>query len=92
MRSLTNRCEMTLAAWRADAARPARRRRPGVRRTGSQVAKRSQAREMDVGMFRHYLDPTEPFVNAVIKPSHGAVITSATLRDILGVPPTASIR
>ena len=37
-------------------------------------------------MFRHYLDPTEPFVNAVIKPAHGAVITSATLRDSLGVP------
>src|SRR5262249_55568147 len=31
-------------------------------------------READVGMYRHYLDPTEPFVNSVIKPAHGAVI------------------
>jgi len=38
-------------------------------------------------MYRHYLDPTEPFVNSVIKPAHGAVITSATLRDNLGFSP-----
>src|SRR4029077_18584940 len=46
--------------------------------------------EIDVGMYRHYLDPTEPFVNSVIRPSHGAVITSATLRDSLGVPAAAN--
>jgi len=51
---------------------------------------RIQQREIDVGMYRHYLDPTEPFVNAVIRPSHGAVITSATLRDSLGVPAAAN--
>jgi ATP-dependent DNA helicase DinG len=51
---------------------------------------RSQNREIDVGMYRHYLDPTEPFVNSVIVPSHGAVITSATLRDSLGVPVAAN--
>ena len=47
-------------------------------------------RETDVGMYRHYLDPTEPFVNAVIKPAHGAVITSATLRDSLGLSTPAN--
>src|SRR5204862_8194226 len=41
-------------------------------------------------LYRHYLDPTEPFVNAVLKPAHGAVITSATLRDSLGVPTAAN--
>jgi ATP-dependent DNA helicase DinG len=51
---------------------------------------RSQGRETDVGMYRHYLDPTEPFVNSVIKPAHGAVITSATLRDALGLPTPAN--
>ena len=51
---------------------------------------RSQNRETDVGMYRHYLDPTEPFVNAVIKPAHGAVITSATLRDSLGLSTPAN--
>ena len=57
--------------------------------TGSPI-ERSQQREIDVGMYRHYLDPTEPFVNSVIRPSHGAVITSATLRNSLGVPAAAN--
>jgi ATP-dependent DNA helicase DinG len=88
MRSLANRCELTLEAWRAMLrglhceADPAFVDWFGIAR--------SQNRELDVGMYRHYLDPTEPFVNAVIKPAHGAVITSATLRDSLGVPVPAN--
>jgi len=84
-RSLTNRCELTLEAWRAMLR--------GLHNEADPVyvdwfaIERSQTRETDVGMYRHYLDPTEPFVNAVIKPSHGAVITSATLRDNLGPAP-----
>lgn len=42
---------------------------------------RSDGREIDVGMFRHFLDPTAPFAEAVMKPAHGIVITSATLTD-----------
>ena len=84
-RSLTNRCELTLEAWRAMLR--------GLHNEADPVyvdwfaIERSQTRETDVGMYRHYLDPTEPFVNAVVKPSHGAVITSATLRDNLGPAP-----
>eukprot|EP01036_Dinobryon_divergens_P038727 gene38727-50886_t len=87
-RSLTNRCELTLESWRAmlrglhDDADPAFVDWFGVERV--------QGREYDVGMYRHYLDPAEPFVNAVIRPAHGAVITSATLRDSLGVPNAAN--
>jgi len=87
-RSLANRCELTLEAWRAmlrglhNDADPAFVDWFGV--------ERSQTREIDVGMYRHYLDPTEPFVNSVIKPAHGAVITSATLRDSLGLPVPAN--
>lgn len=44
---------------------------------------RSQGREMDVGMYRHWIDPSIPFAETVLKPSHGALITSATLRDRL---------
>jgi len=44
---------------------------------------RSAGREMDVGMYRHWIDPSVPFANVVLKPSHGALITSATLRDRL---------
>jgi ATP-dependent DNA helicase DinG len=87
-RSLTNRCELTLESWRAmlrglhNDADPAFVDWFGVERV--------QQREYDVGMYRHYLDPAEPFVNSVIRPAHGAVITSATLRDSLGVPQAAN--
>ncbi|MCW5736071.1 MAG: ATP-dependent DNA helicase [Enhydrobacter sp.] len=88
MRSLTNRCEMTLAAWRAMLRGLHNDADPAF--VDWFAIERSQGREHDVGMFRHYLDPTEPFMNAVVKPSHGAVITSATLRDSLGVPQAAN--
>jgi len=35
----------------------------------------------DVGMHRHWIDPTKPFAHAVLESAHGAVITSATLTD-----------
>jgi ATP-dependent DNA helicase DinG len=42
-------------------------------------------------MYRHYLDPMEPFAESVVKPAHGVVVTSATLRDWSGAndPPPA---
>ncbi|RME68147.1 MAG: ATP-dependent DNA helicase, partial [Alphaproteobacteria bacterium] len=42
---------------------------------------RVAGREVDVGMHRHLIDPTEPFARLVLRPAHGALITSATLRD-----------
>lgn len=42
---------------------------------------RSEAREYDLGMHRHWLDPMKPFSNAVLESAHGVVMTSATLRD-----------
>ncbi|GAB4144239.1 MAG: ATP-dependent DNA helicase [Sphingomonadales bacterium] len=42
---------------------------------------RAQGREQDIGMHRHLIDPTAPFARLVLTPAHGAVITSATLRD-----------
>jgi ATP-dependent DNA helicase DinG len=38
-------------------------------------------REHDVGLHCHWLDPTEPLAQAVLKPADGIIITSATLRD-----------
>ena len=38
-------------------------------------------REMDVGMHRHWIDPSQPFAEAVIESCDGVLITSATLRD-----------
>ena len=43
--------------------------------------KRYQGRDYDTGLHRHYIDPTQPFAENVLNTSHGALITSATLRD-----------
>ncbi|MFN3233250.1 MAG: helicase C-terminal domain-containing protein [Alphaproteobacteria bacterium] len=45
---------------------------------------RSGQREFDVGLHRHWIDPTKPFADVVLAPSHGVVVTSATLRDETG--------
>ena len=37
--------------------------------------------DRDVGLHRHWLDPTVPFAAALAAPAHGVLITSATLRD-----------
>lgn len=42
---------------------------------------RIDGREVDVGLHRHYVDPTLPFAEVVLVPAHGVLITSATLRD-----------
>ncbi len=43
--------------------------------------RREDGRDADVGMARHWVDPTKPLAAAVLEPAHGALITSATLRD-----------
>ena len=40
---------------------------------------RVEGREYDIGLHRHWLDPTRPFAETVLKPAHGALVTSATL-------------
>ncbi len=42
---------------------------------------RSEAREYDVGLHRHWLDPMKPFAQVVLEPAHGVLMTSATLKD-----------
>jgi ATP-dependent DNA helicase DinG len=42
---------------------------------------REDGRDADVGLERHWIDPTKPLSTAVLEPAHGALITSATLRD-----------
>jgi ATP-dependent DNA helicase DinG len=42
---------------------------------------RSDAREYDVGIHRHFLDPMKPFAQVVLEPAHGVMLTSATLKD-----------
>ncbi len=41
---------------------------------------RVEGREYDIGLHRHWLDPTRPLAETVLKPAHGVLVTSATLR------------
>ncbi|MGH6780784.1 MAG: ATP-dependent DNA helicase, partial [Sphingomonadaceae bacterium] len=41
---------------------------------------RVDGREFDIGLHRHWLDPTRPLAETVLKPAHGVLVTSATLR------------
>ena len=47
---------------------------------------RSDGHEIDVGLHRHWVDPTRPFAELVAKPAHGVLVTSATLTDGSGDP------
>jgi ATP-dependent DNA helicase DinG len=40
--------------------------------------------EIDVGLYRHWRDPMQPFVETIGETAHGMLITSATLRDGTG--------
>jgi len=42
---------------------------------------RNDGHEVDVGLHRHWVDPTRPFAEFVAKPAHGVLVTSATLTD-----------
>ncbi len=42
---------------------------------------RMDGRDMDMGFHRHWVDPTRPFAETVLKPAHGVLVTSATLKD-----------
>ncbi len=42
---------------------------------------RSNGRTLDIGLYRHWIDPMRPFANALKPHAHGIAITSATLLD-----------
>ena len=56
----------------------------GVERMGSDGA----SRDVDVGHYRHWVDPTRPFAEALGHYAQGMVVTSATLTDGTGEPET----
>ncbi len=41
---------------------------------------RFEGRDFDIGLHRHWLDPMRPVAEIVLKPAHGVIVTSATLR------------
>ncbi len=93
-RGLARRAEMELGAWRAMLRTLTGPQGSLPQGAGSQspgglgedfvdwfALDRSDGREMDVGHYRHWLDPTRPFAEVVAKPAHGIIVTSATLTD-----------
>ncbi len=67
----------TVAAWLAMLARVGG---PGDADFVDWLAvNRIEGRDIDIGLHRHWLDPTKPFAEIVLKPAHGVLLTSATL-------------
>ena len=80
--SLGHRGQDTLAAWR-DMLGSLGRETPSEFVDWFSV-ERAFGRDADIGMHRHWIDPTQPFAEVVAAQAHGLVITSATLRDGTG--------
>ncbi len=84
-RSLTRRALNPLRAWQAmlgSLTEP--RPDPGQRQTYVlflRLDRRDGGRDLDVGLNRHWLDPTIPFAATLASPAQGLLVTSATLRD-----------
>ena len=80
--SLQNRSEDVVAAWQSMLESLASE--TPERFVDWFSVQRFGGRDIDVGMHRHWLDPTVPFAEQVASPAHGLVVTSATLRDGTG--------
>ena len=72
--------EQTIAAWVALLARLGGPADPDF--IDWFAIDRVEGREYDMGIHRHWLDPTRPLAEAVLKPAHGVLVTSATLKGI----------
>ena len=81
-RSLLRRAEGEVDAWRGMLAALDAETPPSFVDWFS--VSRDQGRDVDAAMHRHWVDPTVPFAEAVAKPAHGVLVTSATLRDGTG--------
>jgi ATP-dependent DNA helicase DinG len=81
VRGLERRAHLLIPAWRSMLA--------ALEQPPSETSEfadwfeiaRIDGRDFDVGLKRHWIDPTIPFAETILKPAHGALITSATLRD-----------
>jgi ATP-dependent DNA helicase DinG len=84
-RSLTRRALNPLQAWQSmlwSLTEP--QSDPGQRPTHVlflRLDRRDGFRDVDVGLHRHWLDPTIPFAATLASPAQGLLVTSATLRD-----------
>ena len=82
--SLKRRGEIVLTGWRdmlASLDKPAQKDQEADKLVSWFAVDYVAGHESDVGMHRHWIDPTIPLARAVLKPVDGAIITSATLKD-----------
>ncbi len=84
-RSLTRRALNPLTAWqgmlRSLTETPSDPGQRPVHVLFLRIDRRDGHRDTDVGLHRHWLDPTVPFTVTLAAPAQGLVVTSATLRD-----------
>jgi len=78
-RGIERRGLLPLAAWRDMLAALDRETPPDF--VDWLAVERTDGRDLDVGFYRHWIDPSVPFAASVLAPAHGAVVTSATLTD-----------
>jgi len=81
-RSLSRRGEVMVGAWRG-MLKALHEATPSEFVDWFEID-RVDGRDVDIGMRRHWLDPTIPLHQTVIRPAHGVIMTSATLRDASG--------
>lgn len=84
IRGLQRRGMIELGGWRRMLEEIERERSPEF--VDWLAVDRIDGQETDVGMHRHWVDPTRPFAALVAKPAHGVLLTSATLTDGSGDP------
>ena len=84
-RSLTRRALNPLQAWQTMLWRLTEPQADPGERPGHvlflRLDRREGLRDQDVGLHRHWLDPTIPFATTLASPAQGLLVTSATLRD-----------
>jgi len=84
-RSLDRRATQPLRAWRSMLTALAEPDQEPGERPGYvaffRLERRDGNRDFDVGLHRHWLDPTVPFALTLAAPAQGVLVTSATLRD-----------
>jgi ATP-dependent DNA helicase DinG len=80
-RGLERRAHLLIPSWRAMLAALEQEDEQANEFADWFEIARIEGRDIDVGLKRHWIDPTIPFADTILKPAHGALITSATLRD-----------
>jgi len=83
VRSITNRALLPLSSWK-DMLNDIVYKVENSDFCDWFMIEKIDGRNYDVGMYRHFIDPTVPFAKSFNETAHGIAITSATLRDRSG--------